>query len=96
MPVTPLHLGPGTALKAVLGSRMSLTVFAFSQITMDLEVLARIALGAQQLHGFTNTVLGATAIGAHGFTRSSGLSDVVHDEIGFASLNIRAVPDDEC
>jgi hypothetical protein len=62
MPATPLHLGPGTALKAVLGSRMSLSVFAFSQITMDLEVLVRIAVDAQQLHGFTNTILGATAI----------------------------------
>ncbi len=55
MPVTPLHLGPGAVLKAVLGPRMSLTVFAFGQFTMDLEVLARIALGAPQLHGFTNT-----------------------------------------
>lgn len=62
MPVTPLHLGPGAALKAVLGPRMSLSVFAFCQITMDLEVLARIAVGAHQLHGFTNTLLGATVI----------------------------------
>ncbi len=62
MPVTPLHLGPGTVLKAVLGSRMSLTVFAFSQFTMDLEVLARIAVGAHQLHGFTNTLVGATVV----------------------------------
>lgn len=62
MPVTPLHLGPGAALKAVLGPRMSLSVFAFCQTTMDLEVLARIAVGAHQLHGFTNTLLGATVI----------------------------------
>ncbi len=62
MPVTPLHLGPGTVLKAVLGSRMSLTVFAFSQFTMDLEVLVRIAVGAHQLHGFTNTLVGATVV----------------------------------
>jgi hypothetical protein len=41
---------------------MSLSVFAFCQITMDLEVLARIAVGAHQLHGFTNTMLGATVI----------------------------------
>ncbi len=62
MPVTPLHLGPGVMLKAALGRHMSLAVFAFCQLTMDLEVAARMALGAQQLHGFTNTVLGATAI----------------------------------
>jgi hypothetical protein len=53
MPVTPLHLGPGVVLKAALGRNMSLTVFALCQFTMDLEVLARIALGARQLHGFT-------------------------------------------
>lgn len=41
---------------------MSLTVFAFCQFTMDLEVLARITLGADQLHGFTNTAMGATLI----------------------------------
>lgn len=41
---------------------MSLAVFAFCQFTMDLEVLARIALGAHQLHGFTNTLVGVTVI----------------------------------
>ena len=39
MPITPLHLGPGAILKAAAGQHMSLSVFAFSQITMDLEVL---------------------------------------------------------
>ncbi len=62
MPITPLHLGPGVLLKAAAGSRISLTVFAFCQFTMDLEVLTRVVLGAQQLHGFTNTILGATVI----------------------------------
>lgn len=41
---------------------MSLSIFAFCQFTIDLEVLARLAFGAQQLHGFTNTLLGATLI----------------------------------
>ena len=41
---------------------MSFTVFALSQFTMDLEVLGRLVLGAEQLHGFTNTVIGATVI----------------------------------
>jgi len=62
MPIKPLHLGPGFILKAVLGRRMSLTVFTFSQFTMDIEVIGRIAIGAQNLHGFTNTLLGATVI----------------------------------
>ncbi len=41
---------------------MSLSVFTFSQFTIDLEVAARMVLGVQQLHGFTNTLLGATLI----------------------------------
>jgi hypothetical protein len=40
----------------------SLSVFALCQFTMDLEVAGRIAVGADQLHGFTNTLLGATVI----------------------------------
>ena len=41
---------------------MSLSVFAFCQIMMDLEVLGRLLVGAPQIHGFTNTALGATVI----------------------------------
>lgn len=41
---------------------MSFMVFAFSQFTMDLEVLGRLVLGADQLHGFSNTALGATVV----------------------------------
>jgi hypothetical protein len=62
MPVTPLHLGPGTVFKAIVGKRMSMTVFAFSQVMMDIEVLGRIALDSERLHGFTNTIGGATFI----------------------------------
>ncbi len=50
-------MGPGAVLKAALGRRTSLTVFAFCQITMDLEVLARMVLGVQQLHGFTSATV---------------------------------------
>ncbi len=62
MPVTPLHIGPGILLKAFGGQRISLAVFALAQITMDLEVTARIAVGSARWHGFTNTFVGATAI----------------------------------
>jgi hypothetical protein len=60
MPVTPLHLGPAAVLKAGAGRNMSFTVFAFSQGGMDAEVLVRIAVDADRLHGFTNTILGAS------------------------------------
>ena len=57
MPITPLHLGPGLVLKAVVGKRISITVFALSQIFMDLEVIGRLALDADRLHGFTRACL---------------------------------------
>lgn len=62
MPITPLHLGPGLALKAATAERMSLSVFAVSQVLMDLEVIARLLLGSERLHGFTNTLAGATLV----------------------------------
>ena len=62
MPVTPLHLGPGLLFKSAGRDRLSLTLFALTQITMDLEVIARIVFGSSRLHGFTNTFLGATVV----------------------------------
>jgi len=61
MPITPLHLGPGAVIKAVTGSHFSLAVFAFSQISMDIEVFSRVVLGVTKIHGFTNTIVGASA-----------------------------------
>ena len=62
MPITPLHIGPGVLIKSAAGGHLSLIVFALAQVTMDLEVLARFALGSTRLHGFTNTFLGATVV----------------------------------
>ncbi len=62
MPVTPLHLGPGVLFKAFAGSNLSLVMFLLSQITMDLEVILRFVLGSSHLHGFTNTIFGATVV----------------------------------
>ena len=62
MPFTPLHLGPGLIAKAGARDSLSFTVFAFSQVAMDLEVLGRILAGSEGLHGLSNTALGATII----------------------------------
>ena len=62
MPVTPLHLGPGVLFKAFAGSNLSLVMFSLSQITMDLEVILRFVLRSSHLHGFTNTIFGATVV----------------------------------
>ena len=62
MPITPLHLGPGSLAKVALGSYLSLSVFTFAQILMDVEVIARVLIDSEKIHGFTNTILGATVI----------------------------------
>lgn len=62
MPLTPFHLGPGVLFKALGGSHVSLTVFALAQVAMDLEVVVRAGLGSSHLHGFTNTIAGATVV----------------------------------
>lgn len=59
MPFTPLHMGPGTAIKAVTGRHFSLTVFGYSQVLIDLEPLVRILRHDAVLHGFSHTYLGA-------------------------------------
>jgi hypothetical protein len=62
MPITPLHMGPGLAVKAVLGRRFSLMVFGFSQVAIDIEPLIVIMRDDDVLHGFTHTYIGATLI----------------------------------
>jgi hypothetical protein len=56
-------MGPGCAVKAILGRYFSLTVFGFAQVAMDIEVLVRIFVRTPTLHGFSHTYLGATVIG---------------------------------
>ena len=64
MPLPPFHLGPGAAAKVLGGHHFSFSIFAFSQVLMDIEPLARIYADSAALHGFTNTLLGATVVGA--------------------------------
>ena len=62
MPFTPLHMGPGIALKAVMRSRFSLMVFGCSQIVMDVQPLVVMLTNKGELHGFTHTYIGATLL----------------------------------
>ena len=63
MPVTPLHLGPGAAIKAVFGKHLSFTVFTFTQAVIDLESATRFLREDEVLHGISHTYLGATVVG---------------------------------
>ncbi|NEX19887.1 DUF4184 family protein [Thiorhodococcus mannitoliphagus] len=62
MPFTPLHLGPGFALKALGGRHFSFLAFGLAQVAMDIEPLAGLLTGAQRLHGSTHTYLAALGI----------------------------------
>ena len=63
MPFTPLHMGPGLAVKAVMQRKFSLLVFGWSQIVIDLQPLVAMTTGRGDLHGLSHTLLGATLIG---------------------------------
>ena len=62
MPLPPFHVAPGAALKLVGLRYFSFSVFFLTQVLMDVEVLVRMIGREATLHGFSNTVLGATAI----------------------------------
>ncbi|NEV60394.1 hypothetical protein [Thiorhodococcus minor] len=62
MPFTPLHLGPGFALKALGGRHFSFLAFGLAQVAMDIEPLAGLMTGAARLHGPSHTYLAALGI----------------------------------
>jgi hypothetical protein len=57
-------MGPGLAIKAIAGNRLSLMVFGFSQVAIDIEPLVHLIQGDAIVHRFTHTYLGATLIAA--------------------------------
>ncbi len=62
MPFTPLHMGPGICVKAILQGSFSLMVFGFAQILMDIQPLVVLLTGEGHLHGFSHTYIGASII----------------------------------
>ena len=62
MPFTPIHIGPGLAIKSLMQKKFSLMVFGWSQIVIDIQPLLVILSGRGTVHGFTHTYLGATLI----------------------------------
>jgi len=72
MPFTPIHLGPGIFIKALLQGSFSLMVFAWAQIIMDIQPLIVMISGTGHLHGFSHTYIGATLLAL--FSALSGRS----------------------
>jgi membrane-bound metal-dependent hydrolase YbcI (DUF457 family) len=59
MPFTPVHMGPGIFVKALMQGSFSLMVFGWAQIVMDIQPLFVMITGEGHLHGFSHTYLGA-------------------------------------
>lgn len=64
MPFTPLHMGPGLAIKALAGRHFSILTFGIAQVAMDIEPLVGLIRGSYILHGPTHTYLAALVIAA--------------------------------
>jgi hypothetical protein len=60
VPFTPLHFGPGLALKTVTGTWFSFALFCFVQVLIDVEPAVQMLRGAEPIHAFLHTYLGAT------------------------------------
>ena len=83
MPFTPLHMGPGILIKALLQGSFSLMVFGWAQIVMDIQPLFVLITGDGHLHGFSHTYIGATLLAIF-----SALSGKYLSEIGLKILGL--------
>jgi len=62
MPITPFHFGPGALIKAAAPRHFSFTVFAFSQVLIDLEPIGFFVFTGAPIHPWLHTYLGATLV----------------------------------
>jgi hypothetical protein len=60
MPFTPFHFGPGAVIKAVAPRHFSFTVFAFTNVAIDVEPLYFMLANDWPIHRFFHTYAGAT------------------------------------
>lgn len=83
MPFTPVHMGPGIVIKALLQGSFSLMVFGWTQIVMDIQPLIVILTGEGHLHGFSHSYVGASLLAIF-----SALSGKYLSEIGLYILEL--------
>lgn len=83
VPFTPIHMGPGILIKAILQTSFSLMVFGWAQIVMDIQPLIVLITGEGHLHGFSHTYIGAGLLGVF-----SALSGKYLSEIGLYLLDM--------
>ncbi len=84
MPFTPIHMGPGIFIKAVMRGSFSLMVFGWTQIVMDIQPLVVMITGEGKLHGFTHTYVGATLVAIFSALTGKHLSELGLRILGIA------------
>ncbi|MGD8589746.1 MAG: hypothetical protein PVG22_13045 [Chromatiales bacterium] len=84
MPFTPIHMGPGILIKAVLQGGFSLMVFGWAQIVMDIQPLWVMLTGEGQLHGFSHTLIGASLLAVFSLVSGKYLTEVGLRILGIA------------
>lgn len=87
MPFTPIHMGPGIFIKALLQGSFSLMVFGWTQIIMDIQPLVVIITGEGHLHGFSHTYIGAILLALFSAVTGKYLS-----QFGLWVLRLRPLP----
>lgn len=83
MPFTPIHMGPGILIKALLQGSFSLMVFGWAQIIMDIQPLIVLITGEGHLHGVSHTYVGASLLAIF-----SALSGKYLSEFGLLILGV--------
>lgn len=84
MPFTPMHMGPGILIKALLQGSFSLMVFGWTQIIMDIQPLIVLISGEGHLHGFSHTYVGAILLGAFSALTGKYLSQIALSLLGIS------------
>ena len=60
MPLTPFHIIVGFAVKSIFNKNFSWTIFALTNVIIDIEVIYYIITEGAALHKFFHTLTGAT------------------------------------
>ena len=62
MPITPIHLGPALAAKAIAPRHFSFLIFGITQVAIDSEAAFHLLRGDWPIHRLFHTYLGATLV----------------------------------
>ena len=62
MPITPFHFGPGALVKVIVPKHFSWTIFALSNVLIDLEPVTLFLLIGDPAHPWLHTLPGAIGV----------------------------------